>query len=246
MRAYISGGARGSHVILACLAAADSLWPGFEERWSRVLSKHNLRWWRAADAMSMAGHPRAALVDPDLGWDRSRALAAVDELGGVIRDTHAEHFDACTLRSGVQIASCVVDMDAHSEAKSRNPRLPSAGAICANVCVAAVLGIDETPGVLHVDQGEGLVQEVAEAWSRERTSPNAEEIRIETVRQVRDAHLARGLQAADLLVWSTGDGVRRAAEEGGPRANIFGRLSHYYGLEDIERDYPLTKEAGPR
>jgi len=243
MRAYLNGGKRGRYLILAGIAATETAWPGFEERWRRVLIRHNVNWWDTADAMSVDASGEF-LIDPRLGWDRTRAETALDELGEVIRDTRAEHFDACTLRADALVMTCVVDMDAYAEAKTRNPRLRSAEAICANACVSSLVTIDEAPDVLCFDQDGGFMKALEEAWRVEGTRTSAWKPRqLETAGDVRNAHLLPGLQAADLLAWSTNDALQRAAEKGSPRANVLGRIPHYYGLEEIERAYPRQKEA---
>jgi hypothetical protein len=238
VKAYLKSGKPGRYLIIAGLAGVDAVWRGFDERWSRVLSKHNLSWWRATDAINTdPSAPRESPLDPRLGWDRTRAEAAMNELGDVIRDTHAEHFDACTLRSGVQVMTCVVDLDAYAEAKARDPLLRAADAICANVCVSGLLAIGEASGALYVEQGGGFMQEIEDAWRVETATSNSENAgQVEIVGLPREAHPMAGLQAADLLVWSTHEGVQRAAQSGSPAVNIFGKIQHYYGLEELARE----------
>jgi hypothetical protein len=246
MKAYLSSGKRSRYLILAGLAATDTAWPSFERRWSGVLSEHNLTCWCTTDAMNMGPHPcREFLLDPRLGWDRTRAEAAMEELGELIRDTRAEHFDACTLRSGVQVVTCVVDLDAHAVAKTRDPLLRAAEAICANVCISSLLAIDGAPGVLYLEQQDGgFTKEIEEAWRGERATSNTENAgHFEIVSHPRGTHPLPGLQAADLRVWSTHEGVQRAAETQSPRVNVVGRIQHYYGAEEFAREASRRVQA---
>ena len=147
----------------------------------------------------------------------------MDDLGGLIHTFFEEHWDGTALRSRFRILTCAISLGDHARARAKNQFLRSAEAICVDVCVSNLFPVEDPAGLLlYFDRGERFMKEVEQVWNKDRRKrpplgENARRIKAITQADSRDV---LPLQAANLMVWSTNQGVLMATERGAPRANI--------------------------
>ena len=225
------------HLTLACIAAPEDVWPGFESAWAAVLQRHGLKWWHTTDAMSLKGR-RDFLRDNAASWDMIKARASNRDLEEVVDEALVQHAG-----SGFQVLTCTVYLDDYQIARERNWFLRTAEAICVNGAIGSLL-LDprDGSGMVYFDRGEKFLKEIHQVWVRD-----LKKARVDWPNQIKvithlDAKESYPLQAADLVAWNLSHSLDPGGHTATRLTGFGGRTVIYYDLEEIETRYPLDKE----
>lgn len=195
----------GNYMTLAGFAAPDSIWAEFDPGWIAVLAETDK-------------HPKAAYLHMKEaralekefnfrnGWNHKKVSALVTQCL-----MYLQTFDKQRFRMFV----CAVDLQAHRRLSESGLNLPDPIQICIENCPRAVLSwyFLHYPGIIETahyffDKNEPFEDRFRELWKKETNriidATSAKEVwsLIKTVTSA-DMRDKPGLQAADLLAWST-------------------------------------------
>lgn len=206
IQAYYDGSGRSddpnTHFLtLAGYAGTPKAWQQFEERWVRVLKRHNCLYLHMSDARSLRGE--------FAGWTYAHVITLLTDL-----------FNECLSPTGwgefkgeFYGASCTVNLADYEKALVDIPSLKEPEAICVDYVVTIALmalpeNLDKPFGKegtveLYFDKGESFMHKIDRIW---RSKPNNQlegPFRLVSNIGKADATEVIGLQAADYLAWHT-------------------------------------------
>jgi hypothetical protein len=235
IKAYFDGSRYdGRGIKLLCLGgvvASETVWPDFNQKWRVTLQTYGLTSFHMTDAMAHRG-------DFD-GWETVKIddlLKALTNIVGGFFDRH------------LRVKSCVVNLDDYQKANTDVPRLKNPEAICVDFCCGTPVPPEEATPVdqqhsdiiFCFDKNESFLKFIDQAWRRRRKRRRGGW--PEQVRNVLKASSTQepGLQAADLIAWST-NAVYRGVERAYPYVwlNVLMGMHAYfdYGqiLEEVKK-----------
>jgi Protein of unknown function (DUF3800) len=217
---------------LGCVVAPDTVWSDFNSKWIATLETFELKSFHMTDAMAGRGAFER--------WKKDR----VDDLLKALTNVITSFFDR-----DLRVKTCLIDMAAYEKAQKELPKLKDPEAICIDFCCGTPIQLGESSTLTETqpdlffcfDQNENFMKFFDSAW-RKRRKKKYKGGWPQQVKEVRKASssVEPGLQAADLIAWST-----NAASRGIERAYVHAFLNILMGMR-LHFDYERIHEEYAR
>jgi hypothetical protein len=229
IRGYFDGSIYYSPTIkLLCLGGVigpATVMDEFSKRWRATLNEHGVETFHMSDVMAGRGN-----FD---GWHRKRTDELLKALANVFGNFYQRH---------LRVKSCIIDLDAYDRAKTLFATLKNPEAICVDFCCGSAVPPDESVQadqqyssiIFCFDQNEEFLKFIYSAWQRRRKAHRGGW--PEQVKDIVKGNSAYepGLQAADLIAWST-NSAYRGIERSYPYAflNILMGMHKFFDYDNI-------------
>ena len=171
-------------VTLTGVAAAESVWQEFDDRWTAALD--------CVGALHMA--PLMSSCGRFSGWTEDQKLSLLCRLWNVVGG----------FRNHLTAYTCTVLLRDWKQAKAENQSLRSPHSICVNFCVGG-LALPEgctgepKPIILYFDQNENFMHKVNRVWQRWKKQNGTFFSYIDDIKKADNS--APPVQLADMLAW---------------------------------------------
>jgi hypothetical protein len=202
IRAYFDGS--GTEDDSACdlltlvgMAAPLTAWDHLEDRWAKVLWKHNVCKSHMVDCIS-----RRSDFSPDRGWNESRQNLFIGDLEQALVEFGNQ--------PDVHYSITSVDMKAYRHVKAQMPTIsvsgsqepyPKASTLCAFYCLNFLCWRwDSEPFELFFDRGEAFYDKLYRPWNNKRTLSDPRLKRV-TRMSIGSTDFDLPLQASDYFAW---------------------------------------------
>jgi hypothetical protein len=226
------------YVTLAAFAAEDGIWADFNEGWQAVLDADHQRPKAAYCHMREVKNPDSTEFNWRKGWNQHKAGLFCGELMMFMQKMDKKKF---------HMFAATVDMEAHRKLRAEGINLPNGADIAAEIVAFVVLGwyLHHFPGIISdahffFDSEEPFEEIVKNRWNTERNNfldPFAMREIWQLIKTVASKEMKKtpGLQAADLLAWSSNRNL--TVDEGD-----FGKYYHYFLKEIIANHWTFIDE----
>lgn len=210
---------------LGGVVASESVWSDFNQKWCIELKKYGLTSFHMTDAMARRGNFH--------GWERENIDNLLRTLTNIVFGFFERH---------LRVKSCTINLDDHQKAKALVPRLKEPEAICVDFCCGTPVPPEEDAPpnqlysdiVYYFDQNERFLKFIDRAWRRRRRRRRGGW--PQQVQRITKASTGEepGLQAADLIAWST-NATYREVERAYPYfwLNVFMGIHAFFDYEQI-------------
>ena len=171
--------------------ASESVWDRFEKCWREILAKYHISDFHTSEAMSLRGR-----FSKQNGWSKPKVYELVKDLWNVIRKHRwTEDF---SLNSNLYARSCTVKMQDYYQAKSANPKLREAEAICTQFC------LNTQKLFWCLIREKSFLKTLYRNWIKGRNLPTA--CWPKQIKGIEFGNAAKScpMQAADLIAWTIG------------------------------------------
>ncbi len=199
-----SNNARAQYLTLAGYAGSPKAWDEFEQRWIKALQNEKCAYLHMAEALSLQGE-----FAKSKGWTQKRVLKLIAELVNECLSP----IGWTDFKGEFQGASCTINLTDYRKVKDELAELKEPESICVDfVITIALMSMPKDSNLpfgkkgmveLFFDKNEAFMHKVDRVW---RSKPNKQlqgPLRlVSTIAQL-DSRQRAGLQAADLLAWST-------------------------------------------
>lgn len=199
-----SNSIRNRYLVLGGYIGTPNAWDEFERRWIAVLSSQKCAYLHMTEAMALRGE-----FARSRGWTSERVLKLIAEL-----------FNKClspigwaNFKGDFRGASCIINLADYRKLKAELPGLKEPESICVDYVVTiALMSMPEDRSLpfgkkgmveLFFDKNETFMHKIDRIW---RSKPNKQlqgPLRLVSNIAQSDSSQIAGLQAADLLAWST-------------------------------------------
>lgn len=179
---------------LGGVVASESVWSDFNQKWRTELQKYGLTIFHMKDAMGRRGE--------FYGWERQNIENLLKTLTNILFGFFERH---------LLVKSCTINLDDHQKAKALIPNLKEPEAICVDFCCGTPVSLEEdvpphrpySDIVYCFDQNERFLRFIDRAWRlRRKRRRGGWPQQVQKILQASTVE-EPGLQAADLIAWST-------------------------------------------
>ncbi|MBI4444123.1 MAG: DUF3800 domain-containing protein [Acidobacteria bacterium] len=193
LKVYFDGSNNQQFLVLACLAAEEKVWAGFESEWRETLQAcGNPPYMHMREAMP--------LVEAFDGWKPEARNHLIDALVQVIA--------TASQSPKFRVLLCAVDLSGHALWRTRK-QLPAPPRLCARVIFAQVWDWYEKfddpilePMEIYFDRDEPFMRNIEADWKSSKMRNRFPALNLIRAIEQADMKLFPPLQAADMVAWA--------------------------------------------